>query len=412
MAKKVLILCRHYYPHYGPQAQRMASFARHLPGCRWEPTVLCPESTAQNDTKHDPQLVGKDFCRTIRTPYNISSKKAYFDFLVRKALRDMSLDVVLVQSPMRIYRDMFTEADSLLKKEKFDMILATSPLPLALAAADKLSRKHQVPWVADFRDLPAQHKKSLSRFSPYHLLIKMIKGFCKSAGAVVTVSKPLAERLTSWMERDVSLVYNGYNPDDFGQNVETGKDYFTLVYCGTIHTGRNPELLTEALDLVIKKDSHRLDRFGLLIYGVSKICFHRYFENRPCSGVIQNKGRVPFSESIKAQQQASAVLLLPSLGLKGLLTAKIFEYLGAGRPVLSVPGDGGVTDELLAETRAGVVGRTAEQIADILEKWIDEWERTGKVEYNPIPEKIQIYTRRKQTEKLAQILDEVTAAKD
>ncbi len=157
MAKKVLILCRHYYPHYGPQAQRMASFARHLPGCRWEPTVLCPESTAQNDSKHDPQLVGKDFCRTIRTPYNIGSKKAYFDFLVRKALKDVSLDVLLVQSPMRIYRDMFAEADSLLKKEKFDVILATSPLPLTLAVADKLSRKHQVPWVADFRDLPDQH---------------------------------------------------------------------------------------------------------------------------------------------------------------------------------------------------------------------------------------------------------------
>ncbi len=412
MAKKVLILCRHFYPHYGPQAQRMASFARHLPGCRWEPTVLCPQSTAQNDSKHDPQLVGKDFCRTIRTPYDINSKKAYFDFLVRKALRDMSLDVVLVLSPVHIYRDMFTEADSLLQKEKFDVILATSPLPLALAVADKLSRKHQVPWVADFRDLPAQHKKSLSRFSPYHLLIKMVKGFCRSAGAVITVSKPLADRLSDWMERDVSLVYNGFNSDDFTKNVETRKDTFRLVYCGSIHDSANPMPLVDALDMIIKRDPNRLDRFELLIHGVSKICFRRCFENRPCSGVIQNKGRVPFSESIKAQQQASALLFLSYLGIKGILTAKIFEYLGAGRPVLSVPGDGGVTDELLAETRAGVVGRTAEQIADILEKWIDEWEKTGKVEYDPIPEKIQVYTRKKQTEKLAHILDEVTAAKD
>lgn len=412
MAKKVLILCRHFYPHYGPQAQRMASFARHLPGYGWEPTVLCPQSTPQNDSKHDSLLVGKDICRTIRTPYDIGSKKAYFDFLVRKALRDISLDVILVQSPMRIYCDMFAEADSLLKKEKFNVILATSPLPLTLAAADKLSRKHHLPWVADFRDLPAQHKSRLSRFSPYRLLRKRIKGFCRSAGAVVTVSKPMVESLTGWMERDVSLIYNGYNPDDFGQNVETTKDYFTIVYCGTIHTGRNPQLLLDALDLILKKEPGKLNNFRLDIYGVSKRCFSRYFENRSCSGVIQNKGRVPFSESIKAQQQASAVLLLPSLGLEGFLPAKIFEYFGAGRPILSVHGDGGVTDALLTETRAGVVGRTAEQIADILENWMDQWDRTGKVEYDPIPEKIQAYTRKKQTEKLAHILDEVAAAKD
>jgi glycosyltransferase involved in cell wall biosynthesis len=161
--------------------------------------------------------------------------------------------------------------------------------------------------------------------------------------------------------------------------------------------------------MILKRDPHRLDRFELSIYGVSKICFRRYFENRPCSHLIHNKGRVPFSESIKAQQQASALLFLSYLGIKGILTAKIFEYLGAGRPVLSVPGDEGVTDALLAETRAGTVGRTAEQITEILEKWIDEWERTGKVEYNPIPEKIHVYTRKKQTEKLAQILDEVVA---
>jgi glycosyltransferase involved in cell wall biosynthesis len=146
------------------------------------------------------------------------------------------------------------------------------------------------------------------------------------------------------------------------------------------------------------------------IYGVSKHCFAQYFENRPCSRLIQNKGHVSFENSIRAQQEACGLLFLPSQGLEGILTAKIFEYLGAGRPVLSVPGDGGVTDQLLAETRAGIVGRTAEQIADILEKWIDQWERTGKVEYEPIPDKIRVYTRKKQTEKLAQTLEQAVAS--
>jgi glycosyltransferase involved in cell wall biosynthesis len=304
---------------------------------------------------------------------------------------------------------MFAEADSLLQNEKFDAVLATALSPMTLAVADKLFRKHRIPWVADFRDIPTQHKTHISKFSPNRLLIKMLKGYCRSASAVVTVSKPLAERLTDWMERDVSLVYNGFDPDDFTKNTETKKDVFSLVYCGSIHDSADPAPLLDAMDMIVKKDPHSLDRFEMSIYGVSKICFRRYFESRPCSGVIQNKGRVPFSESIKAQQQASALLFLSYLGIKGILTAKIFEYLGAGRPILSVPGDGGVTDELLDETRAGVVGRTAEQIADILEKWMLQWQSNGKIEYEPIPEKIQVYTRKKQTEKLAHILDQAVA---
>jgi glycosyltransferase involved in cell wall biosynthesis len=385
----------------------MASFAKYLPKFGWEPVVLCSESTAQNDSKYDPKLVGKDVCRTIRVPYNIGSAKAYFDFLVRKALRDLSLDVFLILSPLRIYRDMLARAEALLQQEKFGLILATSPLPLTLAIADKLSKKYRIPWVADFRDIPAEHKANLGRFSPCRLLIRFCKNYCKSTDALVTVSEPLRDELVDWHNKAVYLVYNGFNPDDFPKGIGTRKDLFTIAYCGTIHTGRNPVLLVDALDLILKKDAAKLDRFRVLIHGASKICFRRHFANRPCSHLIDNGGRVPFGESIKVQQEASALLLLPSSGLQGLMTAKIFEYFGSGRPILSVPGDGGVTDAVLEETRAGVVGRTAEEIAEILLNWIDQWQRIGKVEYNPRQDKIQFYTRENQAKRLADVLEQV-----
>lgn len=411
MSRKVLIICRSYYPHYGPQAQRMAGFTKYLPKFGWEPVVLCPESTPQNDSKYDPKLVGKDVCRTIRVPYNISAIRRRINFLVRKTLKELSLEVLLFWSPVRIYRDLLARADSLLGEERFDAIVATSPLPLTLAIADKLFKKYRIPWLADFRDLPAEHKPNLSRLSPCNLLVKFCKGYCRSAGALVTVSEPLHDELADWHNKPVHLVYNGFNPDDFGKDVETSKDLFTLVYCGTIHSGRAPALLVDALDLILQKDAAKLQRFRLLIHGVSEICFRRNFANRPCSHLIHNKGRVSFEDSIKAQQEAAAVLLLPSSGLQGLMTAKIFEYFGSGRPILSVPGDGGVTDAVLEETQAGVIGRTAEQIAEILIEWIDQWERPGKVEYNPRQDKILFYTRENQTKRLARVLDQVAATK-
>jgi glycosyltransferase involved in cell wall biosynthesis len=410
MNRKVLIICRSYYPHYGPQAQRMAGFAKHLPKFGWEPVVLCPESTLQNDSKYDPKLVGKDFCRTIRVPYNISATRRRIDFLVRKALKDLSLEVLLFRSPVRIYRDMLARTDSLLEEEKFDAILATTGSPLTLAIADKVSRRYHTPWVADFRDIPAQHIANLRRFSPHHLYIKLHKECCNSATALVTTTESLRERLTQWQDKPVSLIYNGFDPDNLHQDLQPSKDYFTLAYCGTIHDTANPKSLLNALDLILERDPAKLERFRLLIYGVSKICFRRHFANKRCSHLIHNKGRVSFEDSIKAQQEACALLFLSYAGMRGVITAKLLEYLGAGRPILSVPGDD-VTSSLLEETQTGLAARTEEEIARILLDWLDQWQRTGKVQYDPRQDKILFYTRENQTKRLAQILDQVAATR-
>jgi len=384
----------------------MASFAKHLPKFGWEPVVLCPESTPQNDSKYDPKLVGKDPGRTIRVPYNISGTRRRIDFLVRKALKDLSLEVLLFWSPVRIYRDLLARADLLLQEEKFDAILATTGSPLTLAIADKVSGRYHTPWVADFRDIPAQHIANLHRFSPRHLYIKLHKDCCKSATSLVTTTESLRERLTQWQDKPVSLVYNGFDPDNLHQDLKPSKDYFTLTYCGSIHDTANPESLLDALDLILERDPGKLEHFRLLIHGVSKICFRRHFASRRCSALIHNKGHVSFEDSIKAQQEACALLFLSYAGMKGVITAKLLEYLGSDRPVLSVPGDE-VTTTLLSETQAGTAASTAEQIARILLEWIDQWQRTCKIEYNPRPDKIQFYTRENQTKLLAQVLDQV-----
>ena len=379
--------------------------------CIRDRVVLCPESTPQNDSKFDPKLVDKDHCRTIRIPYNISATRRRIDFFVRKALKELSLEVLLFRSPLRIYRDLLARADSLLQQEHFDVILATTPSPLALVVADKMSRKYHTPWVADFRDIPAQHIANLPRFSPRHLYIKQHKKFCKSASALITVSEPLVNRLANWLNKSAYLVYNGFDPGDFQKDLEPEKDLFIIVYCGAIHSNSNPKAFVDALDLILQREPGKLERFRLLIHGVSKICFRRHFANRRCSHLIHNMGRVSFYDSIKAQQEACSLLFLLSPGVEGLLSAKIFEYMYAGRPILSVPGDnGGLSDALLEETQTGLAARTAKDVADILVDWIDQWERTGKVECNPRQDKILFYTRENQTKRLAQILDQVSMA--
>jgi hypothetical protein len=62
----------------------------------------------------------------------------------------------------------------------------------------------------------------------------------------------------------------------------------------------------------------------------------------------------------------------------GMITGKLFEYLGAGRPILALamPGE---ASRILEETRAGVAvpPRDAPSIANLLERLFFEWKRSN-----------------------------------
>jgi hypothetical protein len=103
---------------------------------------------------------------------------------------------------------------------------------------------------------------------------------------------------------------------------------------------------------------------------------------------------------------ASDVLyFMPPQG-RGLATGKLFEYLASGRPILSVPGDGDLTDRIIYETKAGEIARTPESVAGVLRGWFHEWRKMGAVASRSVKEEIYKYTRQSQVEQMAAILDQ------
>jgi hypothetical protein len=98
------------------------------------------------------------------------------------------------------------------------------------------------------------------------------------------------------------------------------------------------------------------------------------------------------------------LLLLAHRHDKGLMTSKVFEYLGAGRPILSIPSDGDVIDALLSETGAGASASTAEEVGRILLEYYREWRDGGRVGCRGDSRAIARYTRRSQAARLAEVL--------
>jgi glycosyltransferase involved in cell wall biosynthesis len=126
--------------------------------------------------------------------------------------------------------------------------------------------------------------------------------------------------------------------------------------------------------------------------------------------IIRVVGVVSHRQAIVAQRNASILLVIIGKGEgRAILTGKIFEYLGAGRPILAlVPHDGEAAD-LIRKTNTGVIidPDDTNAIARALRDSYNEW-RAGNISYSPRNNKINRYSRLEQARQLGDLFEQIT----
>jgi glycosyltransferase involved in cell wall biosynthesis len=262
-----------------------------------------------------------------------------------------------------------------------EIIFASAPPNTGLVVASRLARTHNIPWVADFRDLwvdnpyysePGWRKRIDAVLEPRIL---------RSAAALVTVSPIWAEQLRRRHGNDVTVVYNGYAEEDFPPLVQRADpgEILTIRYMGSIYRGfRDPSALFAAIALLPDQLQSRIsveffsdEGDGLLDAAAA----HRV-EN-----VVAVKPRVPYRHALALQIEADVLLLLQSSDQRdeGNLPGKLFEYLYARRPILFIGYERGIAASLVIERRAGLVSNSPAQIRDQLQRWFED-KRAGRLE--------------------------------
>jgi glycosyltransferase involved in cell wall biosynthesis len=264
--------------------------------------------------------------------------------------------------------------------------------------------------VADLRDVAGELCRHLARH-PLTLLHAVLEArVCRSAAGLATVSSALKDRLVRrGAGGPVGVVCNGYEPSDFVPEVEPSADRFVVVHCGSIIRGRSPAMFLDALDLALRSEPEKARRLDARFYGTAQKELDRFLRGRPCAGQVRAMGSVPFTSSIAAEQQATVLLVLGFFGLKGVPTSKVYEYVGARRPILAAPGDGDAIDALLDETGAGRSAGTPHEAARVLLEWLDEWEKKDRLAWRGDEQAAAQYTRYNQTARLAELLDKAAA---
>jgi hypothetical protein len=274
-----------------------------------------------------------------------------------------------------------------------------------------LSARCGAPWVAEFRDRWSDDpyvERPRWRQGLERRLERRIVG---SARAIVTVSEPWAERYAAAYGRPVLVVLNGFDPDDYAGRESAGamgSPFLEIVYTGGIYPGRrDPTPLFHA----IARSGELRSAVRVRFYGTSREHALPLAAAAGAQDQVVVHPHLPRREIAAIQQRADVLLLMQwnDPREQGNLPGKLFEYLGARRPILGLGLEKGVPANIIRERAAGCFINDPALIAAQLTTWLETKRRLGHLPPLP-PAAAAGFTRAEQFGRLERVITETTRA--
>ncbi len=308
-------------------------------------------------------------------------------------------------------------------KGRFDVILCSTYYYFPLLTAEKLSQAWGIPYVVDLRDIVEQWGKAsyfttkLPRLGGLEKVaarwyeqrnLRMRNRVMDGAKAVVTISPWHQKHLQSLTRTHVHLIYNGYDEEEVHWE-EKNTRVFSIAFIGRFMSLklRQPHLLLEALGEMLQAGEADPSEWRLDIYAEPE----REEEVRTLARqygaeqLVVWHTFVPRKELGKIMAESSVLLALgcpPEEGQHGILGTKVFEAIGAEKPLLLVPSDEDSLAELIRETGIGCAAKDVEEVKVFLQKQFAEWK---KKEYTKkCIEGKELFSRKNEAQQMLEIL--------
>jgi glycosyltransferase involved in cell wall biosynthesis len=401
--RRVVLIAYYYPPMGGAASQRVLGFARHLPAHGWAPTVVAPvEGTFGRDASLplslDPpgrviRCLSPEPATLLKRCAGRAGSSLGDGGLVREVdlgrgasrLRGFVREWVYVPDAQAPWIPFATLAA--IRASRGASAVVSSGPPLSAHVAGWLaSRATGLPWVADVRDLwtPRRMHPETARA---RLDAKILRGLLRRANAIVTVSGAFVDLLSRTIDRpasDITVLPNGFDPEDYDAADREPPDRFTLTFTGLTY-GLRQDLDVFFRTLLELFAAGRIERtrFCLRILGRLDERTQALVRERGLTDVVVDEGFRPHRESTAAQRDATALLLLIWSAdddiAPGVRPAKLPEYIGAGRPVLALGDPGCEAARLIADAGAGQTLRFDDgpAIAEALTDLYATWEQNG-----------------------------------
>ena len=439
--KKVLIISYYYPPIPSIASLRIVKLAKYVREFGWEPIVISGDQRTYAGADEGIELpdvetyrIRDRFFELVKTSahqkinFKETNSQVYGEtsnlllqkviYKILKYLKYLFLEYLLIPDRLVITwkRDVIKKALEIIDTDKPDLILTSHSPATCHIIGSFLSRRTGIPWIADYRDLWSQSHLVQHSSIRHFFEKKLERCTMKYAKGIVVVAMPAAQKLSVFLNKQVDVITNGYDPEDYKpeklysfSKEKISRNKLSFVYTGNVYDGKqNFYLFFNAVSKLLKNGDVLIEDIEIQFWGTNKeLIVSQILDD--VRDIVIFKQRVPYNEITKIQMSASILLLFTwnVLEDKSIYSGKLFEYLGAQRPIFAIPANpGSVVDDLLHETNAGTLCSNENEIANQILSWYKEFKKNGNIEFHGIKSEIEKYSRKEQAKQFAKLFNE------
>lgn len=379
--QKILIITYYWPPAGGPGVQRWLKFAKYLPEFGLDPIILTvdPKTATYPIVDDSLTLETSDMevhyaeTKELFSLYKKASGRSevpYSGFAnesdkpgPRQRLAKFIRGNFFIPDPRRAWnKRAVKKALELIDKQNIKHVITTSPPHSSQLIGLELKKRRDISWMADLRD-PWTDIYYYNQFYPTQLArkydLRLERTIFEKADYISTVSKDLVrlfkEKSAKIHESKFVILPNGYDADDFSENLDAvTSQKWTMSYTGTVTKDYSLEGLFTALRELPEDVANRVK---VQFVGRRDEVLEKTLESMKTDFPVEvvTKGHVDHKKAVAIMRTSNALLLgIPNIANnKGILTGKIFEYLGSQTPVLGLGPVDGDAAAILHETKAG-----------------------------------------------------------
>ncbi|AKB24195.1 TPR/glycosyl transferase domain protein [Methanosarcina sp. MTP4] len=412
--KKALIISCYFPPQGGGGVQRTAKFVKYLPTYGWKPIVLTSkkqiipvlDQTLLEDIPSDTHII-----RTRTLQPRIPKKRNMIHHLIYViSIPDFSIWWI----PFAVF-----EGFKQIKKEKINVIYVTGDPFSSYFIGCILKFFTGKPLIIDFRDAwildPRRHVRTLMKWRDQ--IEKLMFKICvKHSEKVVLATPSMKKDFQKYFgsikhpEKFITIT-NGFDTEDMEkiENVKKEKNYFNLVYTGSLQSvSRNPSYLFKALCLLKTDNPEIYNKIRLYLVGNIDEKYKQLVYKYGIKDCVKLEGYVSHNKSLGYLKMAdSLVFIMESQNnVRQITSGKIFEYIAFKKPILALANQDSDASDIIKEIGSGIFANPIDE-KDILAKLLylyNLWEKNVEMTQLSL-ENISKYRREGLTKKLADLFE-------
>ena len=398
----------HFPPYQGGSGvHRTLKFCRYLPEFGWAPIVLTahprayPNSGgAQLEQIPQPVLVRRAFAMDAARHLSI---RGNYPKLLALPDRWSSWCFAAIAQGLRLIR-----------KHQPRCIWSTYPIATAHLIGLTLHKITGLPWVADFRDTMTEetYPEDATTWKFYRWIEQRAVEDCSfavftSPGAVTMYT----ERYSQLPRNRWKLILNGYDEEDF-VGLEPGSQRpsscrLTLLHSGVLYASeRNPDAFFCALRELRWENRIGSCNLKIVLRGSGDDDrYRRQIHEFGLEEVVFVETTIPYHEALEEMMTSDGLLVFQAGNCNQQIPAKVFEYLRAQKPILTLTDPNGDTAALMRAVGMDSVARLdsiAEIKSALMQFLADVRDRKSPV---PSLSTVAQYSRKNGARDLASILD-------